>query len=260
MRIALGIEYNGSQFCGWQRQAHANSVQQSIEGAISKVASSKVRVYAAGRTDSGVHATEQIVHFDSRVERDTRAWVMGVNTYLPDSISVLWAQLVNQDFHARFSAISRRYRYVIFNRPVRPALLARRVAWVFQSLDNAPMQEAARHLQGTHDFASYRALACQAKSPVKTVHEISVKRQGEFIFIDIHADGFLHHMVRNIAGVLIAIGQGEQDVNWSQTVLQHRNRAAGGVTAQAAGLYLVKVKYDDDYRLSPVIRWPAFAC
>lgn len=258
MRIALGIEYNGSQFCGWQRQTHASSVQQTVEEAISKVANTPIRIYAAGRTDAGVHATEQVVHFDSSTERDIKAWVMGVNTHLPNSISILWARSADQGFHARRSAQARRYRYVILNRATRPALLNQRVTWVFRPLDRAVMQQAAGYLQGTHDFSSYRASSCQAKSPIRTVHEINIRQQGEFIYIDVHADGFLHHMVRNIVGVLITIGKGEQPASWSQTVLEHCDRVLGGVTAQASGLYLVKVQYDDKYRFDSTIRWPVF--
>ena len=259
MRVALGIEYNGSQFFGWQRQSHAVSIQQCVEEAITKVANTPVRVHVAGRTDTGVHATEQIVHFDSETERDFKAWVMGVNTYLPKSIAVLWALRVADDFHARFSAQSRRYRYVILNRPVRPALLDQQVTWVHRPLNHVNMSAAARHLVGEHDFSSYRALACQAKSPVRTVHEIMISRLDEFVFMDIHADGFLHHMVRNIAGVLIMIGTGEHSTQWSKSVLVMRDRTRGGITAQAAGLYLVKVQYDDKYGFSSFVRWPTFA-
>ncbi len=257
MRIALGIEYNGSHFFGWQRQTDANTVQQTLEQAISRVADTSVRIHAAGRTDTGVHATEQIIHFDCSTQRDTRAWVMGVNTYLPDSVSVLWAKAVHENFHARHSAISRHYRYVILNRPMRPAILGKQVTWVHRALDSVSMRYAALSLKGTHDFSSYRALACQAKSPVRTVHQLTVYRQGEFIFLDVHADGFLHHMVRNIAGVLIAIGKGEQEVTWAETVLERCDRTLGGVTAPAAGLYLVKVQYDDRYGLNPAVQWPA---
>lgn len=259
MRVALGIEYSGTPFCGWQRQPHANSVQQAIEEALAKVADAPVRIHVAGRTDTGVHATEQVIHFDSPVAREMKAWVRGVNTYLPDSISILWAHVVAEDFHARYSAQSRRYRYVILNRPSRPALLHQQVTWVYQKLDHDSMQQAAKYLIGQHDFSSYRALACQAKSPMRTVHQINIGQQGEFIFVDIHADAFLHHMVRNIAGVLIAIGRGEQNINWSRMVLELRDRTLGGVTAKPSGLYLVKVQYDDKYELNSPIRWPVFA-
>lgn len=259
MRIALGIEYDGSPFYGWQRQSHAESVQQSVEEALSKVADAPIRIQAAGRTDTAVHATEQIVHFDCSIERDNKAWVMGVNTNLPNSVSILWAKSVDDEFHARFSAISRTYRYVILNRATRPALFDKKVTWVYKTLDQEAMSEAAKSLIGEHDFSSYRALSCQAKSPVRTVHDVVVTRQGEFIFIDIHADGFLHHMVRNIAGVLIEIGKGEQAVNWSKTILDRCDRTQGGVTAQASGLYLVKVQYDNKYSFDSRIRWPNFA-
>lgn len=259
MRIALGIEYDGSQFYGWQRQPHAVSIQQTVEKALSKIADLAVHIHAAGRTDTAVHATEQVVHFDSPIERDAKAWIQGTNTHLPDSISVLWAKSVNEEFHARYSAVSRRYRYVILNRPTRPALLHQQVTWIHRPLNHKDMAKAASHLIGQHDFSSYRALTCQAKSPIRTVHKLTVSRNEELIFIDIHADGFLHHMVRNIAGVLLEIGKGEQDIDWSKIVLEHRDRTMGGVTAQASGLYLVKVQYDDAYGFDKKIRWPVFA-
>ncbi len=259
MRIVLGIEYDGSHFCGWQRQPHASSVQQVVEDALSKVANTPITVQVAGRTDTAVHATEQVVHFDCFAERDDKAWIMGANTNLPSSVAILWCKRVNDKFHARYSAISRRYRYVILNRSTRPAILDRLVTWVYKPLDYVAMSKAANSLIGKHDFSSYRALACQSKSPIRTVHDIKVACQGEFIFIDIHADGFLHHMVRNIVGVLIDIGKGDQEIDWANTVLQYRDRTKGGVTAQAAGLYLVKVQYDDVYGLDNKIKWPVFS-
>ncbi len=256
MRIALGVEYDGSQFFGWQRQIDDNTIQQNVERAVSAVADTELSVQAAGRTDTGVHATEQILHFDCQRERDLKAWVMGVNTHLPHSVSILWAKEMSADFHARFSAESRRYRYVILNRSSRPALMHKKVTWIFHDLNVDDMQQAALSLVGRHDFTSYRAVACQAKSPVRTVHQIKIEQRNQFILMDIHADGFLHHMVRNIAGVLISIGKGEQDVSWSKQVLDTRDRSLGGVTAPAAGLYLVKVHYADKYKLDSVIRWP----
>ena len=257
MRIALGIEYDGSRFFGWQRQKHAVSVQQTLEQAISEVANHPVGVHAAGRTDTGVHATEQVVHFDSSAERDSRAWVMGVNANLPDSVSVLWAKAVREDFNARHCALSRCYRYVVLNRPTRPAILQGKVTWIHQALDSDRMQEAALILKGTHDFSAYRAATCQSRNPVRTVYRLSVRRQDEFVFIDILANGFLHHMVRNIAGVLMTIGKGEQAIAWTQTVLESRDRESGGITAPASGLYLVKVQYDPGYGFSPALKWPA---
>lgn len=256
MRIALGVEYDGSQFFGWQRQLDDNTIQQGIENAISKVGDTELCVQAAGRTDTGVHATEQILHFDCNRERELKAWVMGVNTHLPRSVSILWAKEMQEEFHARFSAKSRRYRYVILNRTTRPAILHSKVTWVFHELNENSMQEAALSLVGRHDFTSYRAVACQAKSPIRTVHQIKIERRDQLVLIDIHADGFLHHMVRNIAGVLISIGKGEQDVSWAKEVLQKTDRSMGGVTAPAAGLYLVKVHYPEKFNLDTKIRWP----
>jgi len=259
MRVALGVEYNGSQFCGWQRQSNADSVQQRVEKAISIVADTPIFTTTAGRTDTGVHATEQIIHFDCENERELKAWIMGVNSNLPNSVSVLWAKRVNDDFHARYSALSRRYRYIIFNRATRPALLDELVTWEYAKLDLVKMQQAAKCLLGKHDFTSYRAVACQANSPIRTIQELSLHQHNEFIFMDILADGFLHHMVRNIMGVLIAIGRGERAENWSHEVLVERDRTLGGITAAAAGLYLVKVQYDERYDLDKTIRWPAIA-
>jgi len=259
MRIALGVEYNGSQFYGWQRQSNADSVQQRLEKAISIVADSPTVTTTAGRTDTGVHATEQIVHFDCENERELNAWVMGVNSNLPNSVSVLWAKSVPEVFHARYSAQSRRYRYVLFNNPTRPALLDQQVTWEYTALNLETMQQAAEYLLGKHDFTSYRAVSCQANSPVRTIEEISLHKHNQFILMDILADGFLHHMVRNIMGVLIAIGRGERPENWSQEVLQKRDRTMGGMTAGAAGLYLVKVQYDEKFDLDATVRWPAIA-
>ncbi len=259
MRIALGIEYNGSQFYGWQRQLNSNTVQQCLEAAISKVADSPIKLIAAGRTDTGVHATEQVIHFDCEHERELKAWVRGVNRYLPDSVSVMWSKHVTDEFHARYSALSRRYRYIIFNSASRPALLDNLVTWEYGQLDLNKMQHAAKHLVGMNDFSSYRAVACQANSPVRTVHEISLRQYNEYILMDIHANAFLHHMVRNIMGVLMTIGRGEKPQEWSLEVLEQRDRTCGGITAPAAGLYLVKVTYDPCHGLDDNIRWPAIA-
>jgi len=249
MRIALGIEYDGSHFCGWQLQDHSASVQASVETAISQVAAHSVRVICAGRTDTGVHALNQVVHFDSLVERSERAWIFGCNANLPKSVVVTWAKEVSGEFHARFSARRRRYRYVIFNRSVRPTFLAYRVCWQHKPLDVARMSAAAQHLIGRHDFSAYRAAGCQAKDPTREVYDLSVKRQDEFIFIDIEANAFLHHMVRNIAGVLMTIGCGEQDIDWSLQVLEGRDRKLGGITAVPYGLYLTDVEYDPSFAI-----------
>lgn len=243
MRIALGIEYAGTNYCGWQIQNHAPSVQACVEAALSKVANHPIKVICAGRTDTGVHALEQVVHADVTAERSMRSWVLGANANLPADISILWAKLVDENFHARFSAIARHYRYVILNRFTRPALLNNRVTWEHRNLDISRMQAAANYLIGTHDFSSYRAIACQAKSPIRTISALKVARKGEEITIDISANGFLHHMVRNIAGVLMTIGCGEQTPEWAKTILDARDRTKGGVTAPAAGLYFCRVDY-----------------
>ena len=253
MRVALGIEYNGSAYCGWQFQDHSPSVQEEVEKALSFVADHQVRVICAGRTDTGVHAHTQVIHFDTTSQRDEKAWVFGANTRLPHDISVLWARPVDDSFHARFSATSRLYRYVILNRTVRPGLLQNRVSWQFRPLDESRMQQAAQYLIGEHDFSSYRALACQAHSPVRTLHTLEVKRNGEFITLDLEANGFLHHMVRNIAGVLMTIGHGEQEPIWAKEVLDYRDRRLGGLTAPPFGLYFVGVRYPTEYQLPSLL-------
>ncbi len=249
MRIALGIEYDGSAFSGWQLQDDARTVQGCVEDALSKVADHPVRVACAGRTDAGVHGIGQVAHFDTEATRTMRSWVCGANANLPKQISVTWAQQVEDDFHARFCALRRRYRYVILTRPVRPTFLAGRVSWDYRALDERRMAEAGAYLIGEHDFSSYRALACQAKSPVRTVHRLDVTRQGELIFIDIEANAFLHHMVRNIAGVLMAIGAGEREPSWAHEVLEMRDRTLGGVTAPPHGLYLMEVGYPEQFAI-----------
>ena len=247
MRIALGVEYDGSAFSGWQLQEGVRTVQGCVETALSKVADHPVRVICAGRTDAGVHARGQVIHFKTDAVRSMRSWVFGANANLPTEISMLWAQPVSDDFHARFSAVRRRYRYVILSRPVRPTFLAGRVSWNYRSLNETRMVAAASCLLGEHDFTSYRALACQAKTPVRTLYRLDVTRQDDLIFIDIEANGFLHHMVRNIAGVLMAIGAGEREPIWARQILEMRDRTAGGVTAPPHGLYLMEVGYPEIY-------------
>ena len=249
MRIALGIEYDGTEFSGWQLQQGVRTIQGCVEEALSIVADYPVRVHCAGRTDAGVHGAGQVVHFDTGAERSMRSWVFGANANLPKQIAVLWATPVSEAFHARFSAVRRRYRYVIYNRNVRPTFLAWRSSWEYRPLDVALMHEAAQYLVGEHDFSSYRAQACQAKSPVRSVYRLDVTRRDELVFIDIEANAFLHHMVRNIAGVLMAIGAGERPPVWAREILELRNRALGGVTAPPHGLYLMAVGYPEEFRL-----------
>lgn len=259
-RIALGIEYDGSAYHGWQSQLQEGiaTVQETLERALSNVADHPVGVICAGRTDAGVHGTGQVVHFDTSAQRDSKAWVYGGNSNLPGDISVRWATPVADDFHARFSAVSRRYRYVIYNHPVRPALFHRQLSWNFRPLDMAPMQQAANSLLGTHDFSAYRGVQCQAKSPIKTVHSLELYRQGATLVIEIEANAFLMHMVRNIAGVLMAIGAGLKPVSWAAEVLASRDRTAGGVTAPAYGLYLVGVGYPAQFSLPAPVYGPAW--
>ncbi|MCW8806895.1 MAG: tRNA pseudouridine(38-40) synthase TruA [Rhodanobacter sp.] len=243
MRIALGIEYDGTDFCGWQRLKVDASVQGVVEQALSKVAAHPVQVSCAGRTDSGVHGRCQVVHFDTEAQREMRGWVLGASSNLPSSVAVLWAQPVAAEFHARYAARSRRYRYRILNRPVRAALDARYVTWERWPLDAERMHAAAQALLGEHDFSAFRALSCQAIHPRRTVLAVSVRRDGEQILVDIEANAFLHHMVRNIVGSLLLIGRGEQPVAWMAELLAGRDRLVAGPTAPASGLTFIGPRY-----------------
>ncbi len=250
MRIAMGVEYDGADFHGWQRQeAEVRTVQDRMERAISKVADHALGIHCAGRTDAGVHALEQVIHFDTSANRPMRAWVLGTNVNLPQDVSVGWARQVNPDFHARFGATGRHYRYEILNRPTRSGLHRRRAVWSHRPLDEVRMQQAADTLVGTHDFSSYRALACQAKSPVRTLHYLKLSRRGEHVSMETGANAFLHHMVRNIAGVLMAIGRGDEEVGWAREILDLRDRRAGGITAPPEGLFLTRVDYPGEFSL-----------
>ncbi|HEY8856004.1 MAG TPA: tRNA pseudouridine(38-40) synthase TruA [Rugosibacter sp.] len=251
MRIALGVEYEGSTFCGWQSQAGGGSVQDALESALSAIAdTSLVRVICAGRTDAGVHAIEQVVHFDAPVERPLTAWVRGVNAHLPPAIAVRWAQPMPNDFHARFSAQGRRYRYVLLNRAERPGLMAHRVGWFHLPLDLSAMQSASLSLIGIHDFSAFRSAECQAKSPIKTLRKISIVRQGDLIIFDFEADGFLHHMVRNLVGTLVYVGKGAHSPAWIDELLSNKNRALAAPTFAACGLYFSGVDYDAHWKIN----------
>ncbi|SRR5690554_6758252 len=259
MRFALGVEYDGSPFSGWQRQAHAASVQAAVERALSKIADHPVQATCAGRTDAGVHATQQVVHFDTSAVRPARAWLMGGNANLPESVGFTWLREVDDSFNARFSATARAYRYVICSRPLRPALHRKRVSWTYKALDAERMHEAGQALLGEHDFTSFRAVACQAKHPIRTIERLSVRRSGDYLYLDIAANAFLHHMVRNIAGTLMTVGAGEQPVGWVREVLEARDRTVAGITAPAEGLYLVAVRYPSVYDLPEQGELPVFA-
>lgn len=249
MRIALGIQYNGHDFFGWQSQRNLPTIQGNIEHALSVIANEPITVLCAGRTDAGVHAAEQVIHFDTTAIRNLRAWTYGTNTHLPPRISVLWSQEVDDTFHARFSALSRRYRYVIHNSPVRSALYAARATWHYHPLDAERMNSAAQYLIGELDFSSFRSTQCESKTPMRNVHEIKIQRFEDFIVIDIQANAFLHHMVRNITGSLLKVGEGVQKPEWIQEVLEAKDRRLAAETAPAAGLYLTKVHYPDNYHL-----------
>lgn len=249
MRVALGVEYNGTHFKGWQTQDGVRTVQDCVEQALSKVANQPVNVICAGRTDTGVHGSGQVVHMDVDVERSERSWVFGANTNLPDDISILWARPVREDFHARFSAVQRHYRYIILNRAVRPAIEAYRRTWFFRPLDADLMHEAGQALVGEHDFSSFRAQGCQAKSPVRHITRLKVMRQGNCVILEVSANAFLQHMIRNIAGVLMAIGCGKEPSSWVPELLAERNRSKGGVTAPPYGLYLYQVDYPEVYEI-----------
>jgi tRNA pseudouridine38-40 synthase len=253
MRIALGIEYDGTDFLGWQRLSHGQGVQAAVESALSFVAAHPVEVICAGRTDSGVHARCQVVHFDSDAVRGERGWTLGANSRLPPSVAVLWAREVGADFHARYGARARRYRYTILNRPIRTALGARFQAWERVPLDVEAMQAAAHALIGEHDFTAFRTVACQARSPSRNVHEISITRAGDEVAIEIQANAFLHHMVRNIVGSLLPIGRGEQRAEWLGELLAGRDRAQAGPTAPAAGLTFIGPRYPAEWNLPPEV-------
>lgn len=244
-RWAAGVEYLGTRYSGWQRQGHAPSIQQEAERALSTVANHPVKVTAAGRTDAGVHALNQVIHFDSDAARAPHSWLLGCNSLLPKDVSLRWVQATAPDFHARYQARSRRYRYVFWTGRARSALLEGRVSWQVDRLDAPAMHRAAQPLVGEHDFSAYRDSGCQSRTPMRNVHGIEVRSLGEFTVLEVKANAFLHHMVRNMAGTLLAIGLGRQPEPWARDVLESRDRARGGITADAAGLYFIGPDYPD---------------
>lgn len=256
-RLALGLEYVGSGFCGWQRQVAAHSVQAALEQAVSCVADAPVSVVAAGRTDAGVHAIGQVVHFDSTARRNHRAWLLGINSNLPPQISVSWVRVVDEKFHARHSALSRTYQYLIFNRPVRCALHDQRAWWVRGELDLSAMSQAAAYLLGEHDFSAFRAAQCQSPTSVRELRRLQIRRRGAFIVVECEANAFLHHMVRNIVGSLVRVGLREETPQWLGEVLVGRDRHAAGMTADAGGLYLTRIRYPEEFAIpAPDLLWP----
>ena len=256
MRIALGIEYDGSRFCGWQTQPSGCGVQDHLEAALAHIAQEGIDTVCAGRTDAGVHALAQVAHFESSAARPSSAWVRGVNASLPAALAVLWARQVDDDFHARYAALGRSYRYVLLNRAVRPAAAQGRVGWFHLPLDVEAMRSAAQILLGEHDFSAFRAAECQARSPVRELRRFEIERRGDYIVFDVCANAFLHHMVRNLVGTLVYVGKGAHRPEWVGEVLAGRDRAAAAPTFDAAGLYLAKVDYDARWGLPPSHEMP----
>lgn len=257
MKFAACIEYDGSPFFGWQRLSHAPTVQAHVEQALSQVAAETIQVVCAGRTDTGVHGLGQIIHFETAAQRPQHGWLFGTNAHLPDGIAMRWLQPVADDFHARFSALSRRYRYIILNRLARPALLHKRVCWQRSELDAVAMHQAAQVLVGEQDFSSFRAAGCQARHAIRAITEVQVTRDGDFIYVDIVANAFLHHMVRNIVGSLLKVGAGERPLTWMAELLELRDRTQAGNTAPAAGLYFVHVQYPPTFGLPAAYTLPS---
>lgn len=259
-RIALGIEYDGAAFHGWQRQGDQAlpTVQGAVERALSKIADHPVELVCAGRTDTGVHATAQVVHFECALDRGEKAWVRGANSLLPSSVRIVWACNVREDFHARFSALSRRYHYVIYDNRVESAIMARRVTHTRAALDIEAMHAAGQHLLGEQDFSSFRAAGCQSRTPFRNVQQLSVYRHHRFVVLDIQANAFLQHMVRNIAGTLLEIGAGRQDPQWAAQILAARDRTQAAMTASPHGLYLVDVDYPPEFGLPKTALGPVF--
>lgn len=260
MRIALGLEYDGRAWCGWQSQAGGCGVQDQLERALAEVAGHAVRVHAAGRTDAGVHALMQVVHFDTEVTRPQQAWVRGANAFLPGSVRVQWACVVDDAFHARFSARQRSYQYLLVNQPVAPAILDGKAGWYHRPLDVAAMQAAAAYLVGEHDFSAFRAAECQAKSPVKHLFRAEVQRIGDSLLFDFRAGAFLHHQVRNMVGALVYVGNGSHIPAWMASLLAGKDRSLAPPTFAPGGLYLTGVDYDEKWQL-PVLQrsltdWP----
>ncbi len=258
-RVALAIEYKGTDFHGFQTQPNGvKTVQQALEKALSKVADEPITLVCAGRTDAGVHATNQVIHFDTLAKRLPKAWVMGTRPHLPDSVSVKWAHDVSPNFHARFSALNRTYRYLISDAKTSSALLHDQITWSSRPLDIEKMRKGAAHLVGRHDFTSFRATQCQAKSPVRQIHYLHIIRRGDLIVIEVQANAFLHHMVRNMVGVLMAVGAGDKPASWVGEVLAAKDRSAGGVTSRPFGLYLVSVDFPPEFDLPKLLPGPLF--
>ena len=249
-RWALGLEYDGQPFFGWQAQPSGNTVQDRLEYAIAQIACEPISSVCAGRTDTGVHALSQIVHFNTHSDRSSNAWIRGVNCHLPKTIRVLWAQPVDQQFHARYSACKRHYRYVLYNAPVRPALYQGKVGWTHHELNEICIRKAMAQLIGTHDFSAFRSSECQAKSPVKTIYNITLIKEKSLWIFDFEASGFLHHMIRNIIGTLVAIGKDAKAEEWIRLLLEQKDRKNAPPTFSPDGLYLTQIEYPNTYNFA----------
>ncbi|MDG1080934.1 MAG: tRNA pseudouridine(38-40) synthase TruA [Porticoccaceae bacterium] len=257
-RYAAVVSYDGGAFCGFQKQKHSPSVQQELERALSSVANAEIIVSCAGRTDTAVHASYQVIHFDTQALRTGRNWVKGSNSQLPDSIALLWADEVNETFHARFSATSRTYRYVIHAAPARPAILSQGVTWVRKPLNTAAMQEACQYLLGEQDFSAFRGAGCQSLSPNRNITSAKIIQAGELIVFEVTANAFVLHMVRNIIGSLMEVGFGRRDPGWIGQLIKGRDRTKSAATASPKGLYLVQVGYPNDLLIPFMPKGPLF--
>lgn len=258
MRLAVGIAYNGTNYSGWQFQKHSITLQEIVENAVSHIANEAITVICAGRTDAGVHATQQIFHFDTNAKRDSDQWLMGINANLPTEINVQWVKVVGDKFHARFSATKRRYIYIMHVNKIRPCFLDKQITWLTSQLDVKKMHKASQCLIGTHDFSAFRASGCQSKTANRDIKAVSVKKMGEFIVLDICANAFLHHMVRNIVGSLIVIGKGGQQVEWMSKLLEGKDRTKAAPTAKPHGLYLIDVDYPSEFNLPNTALLPLY--
>ena len=259
MKILLSIQYDGKNYHGWQEQKNPNTIQGKIQEAIFKLSQEKVKLFVAGRTDSGVHATGQFAHFESSLKRNEDKWILGLNSLLPEDIRINYVKYIEGDFHARFSALSRTYRYIIYNNRIKPCINRNRVGWYYLNiLDERKMQDAAKKLIGEKDFSCFRSVNCQSNSPIRKINDIIITRENDYIYVDINANSFLYNMVRNLVGSLVLIGSGEKDINWMDDLIVSKDREKAGKQFPASGLFLVNIEYDSKYNLNKKIYYPRF--
>jgi len=259
MRILLSVEYDGTNYHGWQEQDNPNTIQGKIQEAIFRFSQEKIKIAVAGRTDAGVHATGQIAHFDTTINRPINSWVMGLNSLLPDDIRINNVRIINDKFHARFSALSRTYRYILYNNKVKPCLNRNKVSWYYLSeLNELDMQHSANKLIGIKDFSCFRSANCQSNSPIRKINDIIITRKNDYLYIDINANSFLYNMVRNLVGTLVLIGSGEKDINWIDDLLKSKERDKAGKQFPACGLYLINIEYDPKFKIDMRINYPIY--